>query len=236
MLTWSMLELRFSANRPDRRTTRISRVKTKNMGWGPSVDVHLLLSNCTRRRPTQIRAASVHITITCSLIRLRHSISLFLCALTRIRSVSFLFLMGRKLVEALGPGYLVGSVFDSLSCLTQRRGFDPLLRRFFSGKGFFSLGVNTGADSPPPPPPPPNFLVESINTCIPSHGLKRSRHSWSRRANACNKNTPSMHRPRRRNVTTSMVGLKNSHIRKNLTQNSEPQRYIAGERRRRGRR
>ena len=31
--------------------------------------------------------------------------------------------------------------------------------------------------------------------------------------------------PRRRNVTTSMVGLKNDHIRNNLTQNGEPQRY-----------
>ena len=32
------------------------------------------------------------------------------------------------------------------------------------------------------------------------------------------KNTPSTHHPRRRNVTTLMVGLKNGHIRKNLTQ------------------
>ena len=31
--------------------------------------------------------------------------------------------------------------------------------------------------------------------------------------------------PRRRNVTTSMVGLKIGHIRKNLTQSGEPQRY-----------
>ena len=40
-----------------------------------------------------------------------------------------------------------------------------------------------------------------------------------------------MHHPRRWNVTTSMVGLKNSHIRKNLTQIGEPQIYVAGERR-----
>ena len=34
--------------------------------------------------------------------------------------------------------------------------------------------------------------------------------------------------PRRRNVTTSMAGLKNGHIRKNLIQNGEPQRYSWG--------
>ena len=43
------------------------------------------------------------------------------------------------------------------------------------------------------------------------------------------KNTPSTHHPRRRNVTTLMVGLKkNGHIRKNLTQSGEPQRYSWG--------
>ena len=46
-------------------------------------------------------------------------------------------------------------------------------------------------------------------------------------------NTPSMHHPRRRNVTTSTVGLKNSHIRKNLTLNDEPQRYSWKHRRKR---
>ena len=38
------------------------------------------------------------------------------------------------------------------------------------------------------------------------------------------KHTPSMHHRRRRNVTTSMDGLKNGHILKNLTKNGEPQR------------
>ena len=42
--------------------------------------------------------------------------------------------------------------------------------------------------------------------------------------------------PQRRNVTTAMVGLRNGHTRKNLTKNGEPQRYIAGERRRKRRR
>ena len=39
--------------------------------------------------------------------------------------------------------------------------------------------------------------------------------------------------PQRRNVTTSVVGLKNCHIHKNLTQNGEPQKYSWGMRRRR---
>ena len=67
-----------------------------------------------------------------------------------------------------------------------------------------------------------------MHTCIPSHGLKRCWHSCPRRVNAGNKNTPSMHHPWRRNVTTSMVGLKNGHIRKNLTQNGESPRYSWG--------
>ena len=62
------------------------------------------------------------------------------------------------------------------------------------------------------------------------HGLKRSLRSCPRRVNAGNKNTPSMHHPRRRNVTTLMVGLKNGHH----TQKSHPKvvnpRDIAGER------
>ena len=34
--------------------------------------------------------------------------------------------------------------------------------------------------------------------------------------------------PQRRNVITSMFGLQNGHIRKNLTQNGEPQKYNWG--------
>ena len=68
-----------------------------------------------------------------------------------------------------------------------------------------------------------------MHTCISSHGLKRSWRSCPRRVNAGNKNTPSTHHPRRRNVTTLMIGLKNGHIRKNLTPKSgEPQRYSWG--------
>ena len=74
-----------------------------------------------------------------------------------------------------------------------------------------------------------------MHTCIPSHRLKISWHSCPRQVNAGNKNTPSMHHPRRQTVTTSMFGLKNAQIRKNLTKNGEPQRY-SWERRRRRRR
>ena len=61
-----------------------------------------------------------------------------------------------------------------------------------------------------------------MHTCIPLHGLKRSWHSCPRWENASHKNTPSMHHPRKQNVTTSMVGLKNDHIRKYLTQMVNP--------------
>ena len=44
------------------------------------------------------------------------------------------------------------------------------------------------------------------------------------------KKTPSTHHPQKRNVTTLMVGLKNGHIRKNLTQKVVNPRDIAGER------
>ena len=68
-----------------------------------------------------------------------------------------------------------------------------------------------------------------MHTCIPSHGLKRSRHSCPSRVNSGDKNTPSMQHPGRRNVATSMVGLnkkkKPSHMRRNLTPNGEAQRY-----------
>ena len=66
-----------------------------------------------------------------------------------------------------------------------------------------------------------------MHTCISSHGLKRSWRSCPRRVNAGNKNTPSTHHPQRRNVTTLMVGLKNSHA-KISPQSGEPQRYSSG--------
>ena len=67
--------------------------------------------------------------------------------------------------------------------------------------------------------------VLSVHTCIPLHELKRFWYSCPRLVNAGYKNTPSMHHPWKWNVTTSMVGLKNNHIGKNLTQNDEPQGY-----------
>ena len=74
----------------------------------------------------------------------------------------------------------------------------------------------------------------SLRTYAFHHTLKRSWHSSPWRVNAGNKNTPSMHHPRRWNVTTSMIGLKNCQICKNLTlKNGEPQRSSWESRRRR---
>ena len=54
-----------------------------------------------------------------------------------------------------------------------------------------------------------------MHTCIPSHGLKRSWHSCPRRVNTGSRNAPSMNYPRRRNVTTPMIGLRKwSHTQK----------------------
>ena len=68
-----------------------------------------------------------------------------------------------------------------------------------------------------------------MHTCISSHGLKRSWRSCPRRVNVGNKYTPSMHHPRRLNVTTLMVGLKKTvTYAKISSQNGEPQRYSWG--------
>ena len=68
-----------------------------------------------------------------------------------------------------------------------------------------------------------------MHTCISSHGLKRSWHSCPRWVNIGNKNTPSMHHPRRRNVTTLMVGWKKTVTYAKISPKSgEPQRYSWG--------
>ena len=66
---------------------------------------------------------------------------------------------------------------------------------------------------------------QSVHACVPSHGLKRSWYSCPWWVNASNKNTPSAHHPGRPEVTTSLVGLKNGLILKNLIKNCESQRY-----------
>ena len=71
-----------------------------------------------------------------------------------------------------------------------------------------------------------------MHTCILLHGFKRSWHSCPEWVNGNNKNTPSMHHPQRRNVTTSMVGLRNGQYTK-ISKNGEPQRYSWEHRRRR---
>ena len=72
------------------------------------------------------------------------------------------------------------------------------------------------------------FVLNILCTLLPEHRLKGSWHSCPRRVNAGNKNTPSMQHPWRRNVTTSMVGLKKrSHTQKCHPKMVNP-RVIAG--------
>ena len=74
------------------------------------------------------------------------------------------------------------------------------------------------------------YKPRSVDTCIPLLRLQRSWHSCPRQVNAGNKNTPSMHLPRKWNVTTSMVGLRNGHI---ISPKMVNPRDVAGEHRRR---
>ena len=118
-----------------------------------------------------------------------------------------------------GPEWLSWCCVGSLSCMMQRCGFEPprSLRIF----PFELTWVLT-------PFPQNSFGWEykrRSSLCIPLHRLKRLGHSCPRWVNAGNKNTPSTCHPRRWNVTTSMVGLGNGYISKNLTQNGEPQIY-----------
>ena len=96
-----------------------------------------------------------------------------------------------------------------------------------SSRGDFSLGVNMGSDSIPQKTLSDDSINQGqfVHMCIPWHRLTRLWHSCPRWVNVGNKDTPSVHHPWRWNVTTSIAGLKNGHIDKNLTQNGEPQRY-----------
>ena len=88
-----------------------------------------------------------------------------------------------------------------------------------------------GSNSSPPKTP----SDESINrglVCAHMHFIARTQKilTFIRRVNAGNKNTPSTHHPRRRNVTTLMVGLKKwSHTQKSHPKVVNP-RDTAGER------
>ena len=109
----------------------------------------------------------------------------------------------------------------------QHRGFDPPLRNIFLVEGVFPLELSWVLTP---------FLQNSfgweykLRSSLCTHAFHRADfwHSCRRRVNAGNKNTPSMHHPRRWNVTTSAVGLKNGHIHKSLIPNGEPQRYSWG--------
>ena len=62
------------------------------------------------------------------------------------------------------------------------------------------------------------------------HGLRRSLRSCPRQVNAGNKNTPSTHHPRRRNVDylNGWIKKKRSHMQKSHPKSGEPQRYSWG--------
>ena len=101
-----------------------------------------------------------------------------------------------------------------------------------SGRGDFP------SDTWVPAPFPKTLSDESINPGLVCAHIQfiadlSSSHSRPRPVNASNKNTPSRHHPQRRNVTTSMAGLKNCQIGKNLTHNGEPQIFSRERRSRR---
>ena len=95
-----------------------------------------------------------------------------------------------------------------------------LLWGHFPVERIFPLEL-TWVQTPFPQKTPSDESIDRGLVCAHMHFIARTQKSWRscpRRVNAGNKNTPSTHHPRRRNVTTLMVGLKNGHIRKNLTQ------------------
>ena len=99
----------------------------------------------------------------------------------------------------------------------------------FPRRGDFSLGVNMGSDSISPKLGLEYNLRSSL--CTPAFHGKDPKNpdihvldGWM----PTTKNTSSMYHPRRWNVTTSVVGLRTGHIRKNLTKSGEPQRYSWG--------
>ena len=72
----------------------------------------------------------------------------------------------------------LGRVLGSLSCLMQRRGFHPPLRRiFFRKRGFFSLELTWVLTPFCPLPPPPTLSDESIYqglVCAHMHSIART--------------------------------------------------------------
>ena len=75
-----------------------------------------------------------------------------------------------------------------------------------------------------------------MRTCIPSHRLKRSQHSCHRMGE-CRQQQHTQHAPSTKTKCDYLNGWseKNSHIRKNLTQNGEPQKLSWEHRKRRRR-
>ena len=136
-----------------------------------------------------------------------------------------------------GRNSSIGSVLGSLSCLMQRCGFDTPPRRIFPVEGIFPLELTWVLT-----PFPQNSFGWGYKprSSLYSHAFHRTDskdpdiHVLDGWMNAGNKSTPSMHHPRRRNVTTSMVGLKTVAYAEISPKMVNP-RDIAGERRRRRR-
>ena len=84
----------------------------------------------------------------CYCMRCVVTVPSILCLVFISRYDGFQFL--ENCATVWGRNSSVGRVMGSLSCFMQRGGFDLSLRRIFSGRADFSLGVNTCSDSIPP--------------------------------------------------------------------------------------
>ena len=134
----------------------------------------------------------------------------------------------RFIICSWGPEYSLAVCWARcLACCTIMASI-LLGQYFFQWRGFFPWSI-MGFDSIPP-----KLSCENINwglvcyTCIPSHRLKRSWCSCPRWVNAGNKNT--QHAPSTKTECDYLNGWikKKDHIRKNLTQSGEPQRFSWG--------
>ena len=121
----------------------------------------------------------------------------------------------------------VGCVLGLLSCLMQRHGFDPPLRRIFSGRRDFSLGVNMGSHSIPPK----TLSDESINqglVCTHMHTITQTQKilTFMSQTGECRQQKHTQHAPSTKMERDCLNRcIKNrSHTPKSRP-NGEPQRY-----------
>ena len=104
---------------------------------------------------------------------------------------------------------------------------------FFSGRGNFPLEL-TRVLTPHPlplPPPTPSLWDESINrglVCAHMHSISRPQRipTFMSKAGECRQQKHTQHAQLTKTKCDYLNGwLKNGHMRRNLTQNGEPQRY-----------